>query len=258
MLAADRHPDQVGGHVLALGLVAGAALDQRLDPAEAGRVCDQSERGADRIGALGAAADLERHHRPETAHLLRRELMAGVVGEAGIADAGDPGVLGQPPGELGSVRLRALDPQGQRAHAAQGEEDLERARDRAGQGAAVDQLAMARLVGGDDDAQQRVRVAADVLGCRVDDEVGAELERVLQQRGRQGGVDGDCGPAVVRGGGQGAQIGDSEQRVVWRLGPDQVGTVDRGQGRGEVGLVDEGDVEDAALGPFREQPTDAA
>ena len=88
-------------------------------------------------------------------------------------------------------------------------------------------------------------MAGEVLGRRVDHEVGAELERALQQRRREGRVDGEPGAALVGCGGERREVGDPDQRVVRRFGPDQVGVADRLDRRLGVGLVDVRDLERA-------------
>ena len=77
-------------------------------------------------------------------------------------------------------------------------------------------------------AEQDVGVPGEVLRHRVHDDVGAELERPLQQRRRERVVHRQQ-RAAARGPPRPArQVGDLEQRVRRRLEPEQVGAVQRG------------------------------
>ena len=65
------------------------------------------------------------------------------------------------------------------------------------------------------DAGHEVVVARQVLGAALVDDVGAEVERVLEQGGEHGVVDGDDGGGVgfVHGGGDGGDVDDLDQGV---------------------------------------------
>ena len=71
-------------------------------------------------------------------------------------------------------------------------------------------------------------MAGQVLGGRVDDDVGAEVERLLEQRRGEGVVADGEHAALAGGGEEGRQVGDLEGRVGRGLEPEQVGAV---QGR---------------------------
>ena len=86
----------------------------------------------------------------------------------------------------------------------------------------LDPLGDGRVVHGRE-AADHVRVAAEVLGRRVDDDVGAELERALEVRRRERVVDDDERADGMRGLGDRADVDDVEQRVRRRLEPDQLG-----------------------------------
>jgi hypothetical protein len=95
-------------------------------------------------------------------------------------------------------------------------------------------LGRARDRGAADD----VGVAAEVLRRRVHDEVGAELERPLVDRGGERVVDRDEGVALARH--DPRDVDHVEQRVGRRLDPDQLRLgPDRALDSIEVGLVDE-------------------
>jgi hypothetical protein len=57
-------------------------------------------------------------------------------------------------------------------------------------------------------------------------EVGAEWDRLLKRRGEEGVVDDDecsVGVRAVRRGGDGADVGDAEERIARRLDPEELG-----------------------------------
>ena len=94
-------------------------------------------------------------------------------------------------------------------------------------------------VAGDEGAHQQVGVAAERLGHAVQDEVGAEVERRLEDRRGEGVVDEDQGAGRVRRRDAGRQVGDLEQRVRRGLQPQQVrARAGGGHRRGVVGLDD--------------------
>src|SRR5581483_11847423 len=151
--------------------VAGAALDQALDAAEAGRVGDELDRLADALGGGGVADGLEGEQGAGAAHLAGRELVAGVVGEAGVAHPRDRRVGGEPARELAGRTLGAVEADGQRAQAAQGQERLQRAGHRDVGRAAVAQALGELGVARHERAPEQVRVAAEELARVVQNDV---------------------------------------------------------------------------------------
>ena len=155
-------------------------------------------------------------------------------------------MVGEAARQLGGVRLGALDAQVQRAQATQREPGLERSRGVALYVAAPLEHVVEVVVPGDDRAELQVAVAGEVLGRRVHDHVGAELERPLQQRGEERVVDDHAGAGVVRRGDDRGGVGHLEGRVGRRLEPDQSGVLARRDHRRGVGDVDQCCVEPAA------------
>ncbi len=101
----------------------------------------------------------------------------------------------------------------ERAQAAQGQERIER---RAGQAQRVGpprQLLVQLGVARDHRAADHVAVAVDVLGGRVQHQVGAEGDRVLQRRRQEGVVHHHPGTGPVRGIDHETQVGDAQQRI---------------------------------------------
>ena len=77
----------------------------------------------------------------------------------------------------------------------------------------------------------------EVLRHRVHDDVGAQLERALEQRCGEGVVDDGEHPALAGGREEGGEVGDLEEGVRRRLQPEQVGAVEgreHGIGVGDV------------------------
>ena len=95
----------------------------------------------------------------------------------------------------GGVRGVALDPEMERPQAAQDEEAVERPGHAAHRVLEEPQPLGDRVVARDGDAEDRVRVAGEVLRRRVEDDVGAERERVLEGRRGERVVDDDERPA---------------------------------------------------------------
>ena len=150
--------------------------------------------------------------------------------EAGIADGGDLGVLGEAARELLRGRRLALDADAQRLQAAEEEPGGIRGGDGAGVGAELAQAGGVVGVAADDRAEQRVVVPGEVLRRRVEDEVAAALERAqVDGRGRRRVADGRSG----MGGGR-LEVRHRQERVGGRLDPDEVGV-----GRRRPGLVEE-------------------
>ena len=130
---------------------------------------------------------------------------------------------------------------GQRAHASQRVERIERRRRCPVQHAVrpdlVEQFALAA-----DDTERGVVVAGDALGRRVQREVHAERQRLLTERGGERGVDQRDRAA------QGTELGEVdqfEQRVRRRLGDGEHGAArsHRGGERARLGAVDERDLD---------------
>ena len=92
----------------------------------------------------------------------------------------------------------------------------------------------------DDDAAHRRAVAAQVLGHRVDDDVGAVLERPAQVRRGERVVDDERNAGAVRDVGQRGDVADVELRIADRLRIDRLGVrLQRGAECGRIVGVDE-------------------
>ena len=170
-------------------LEAGAALDQRLEAAQARRAAREPHavlaapggrpvrelEGQDAAGAGG--------------HLPPCELVVGMRREPRVVDGAHRGMRGQPPRELGRAgdlaRARARAACADRAGAAR--RDRARGRRRSCAAPARDALAQ-RRVARRDDSREHVRMPGEVLRRALPGEVGAEIERALQERRRERAV----------------------------------------------------------------------
>ena len=143
----------------------------------------------------------------------------------------------------------------ERAHAAQQQPGLERAEDGAlvvaERADAGPELVLAR---GHQRAREHVAVAVQVLGGGVHDEVGAQLERPGEQRGRDRVVDRDQGTGRVGEAAQRLDVAHRPGRVRGRLEPEQAGAAgaQRGLDGGRVGGVDEIDREAPGRGGVKQ------
>ena len=78
-------------------------------------------------------------------------------------------------------------------------------------------------------AAEDVAVAAEILGRRVHHEIGAELNRPLQDGCRPRVVDGEPRARPARDRGSGRDVGHVQPRVRRRLSPDEPGTRSHGR-----------------------------
>ena len=134
---------------------------------------DDAHRAADRVRRRGAALHVEGHH----------------GAEARVAHYLHGGMLREPVGEIGRRRGCALEPQRERAHAADCEKRLQGTGRGSGQLAALTQLVRALGRRGDNGSEQEIRVPAQVLRGRVHDQIGTQLKWALHERCREGAVD---------------------------------------------------------------------
>ncbi len=124
---------------------------------------------------------------PKACLLAPGDLMTGVLRQAGVVNPLDAGLLHQPMGQRLGVASVLLEARVQSAQAAQRHEAVER---RAGQAQAVRPPARAArelCSARDHRPAHHIAVAVEVLGGRMHDEVGAEVDGLLPH-GRQEGI----------------------------------------------------------------------
>ena len=201
------------GRELAVGRATGVD-DERARVADVGQVRAQLDAADERLARLAPALAAEGEHRARALRqVLARERVVRVVREAGVADPAHPRVEVEPLRDLLRVGHVGLHPQRQRLHALQDQEGVERRQHAAEVAQALDaqlggEAVLAEVVpeaqvavggdrlghhrevavvpreaaGVDDRAADRGAVAAEVLGRRVQDDVGAEVQRPAQVR----------------------------------------------------------------------------
>jgi len=172
-------------------------------------------------GRRFSAVQVERDHCAETVLLARRECVPRVGFKAGIMDGRNRGVRGQKLGNGGAIILLNAQPGVQSSQSAQGQEGIERRTGQAERIAPPTQPFQQGLGLGDGRAANDVAVPVDILRRRVDDDVGAMLDRPLKRRRQEGIVDGDHGAGGPSCGGNSSEVGDTQERVGRRLDPQQ-------------------------------------
>ena len=195
-------------------------LDQALDAAEALREYPHLSARDQRGGVLGVAGE-ERDHPAEAAHLPRGDLVARVVGQPGEEDA----LHGRVPARKAATACAFSEWRSMRMASVL--RPRRTSQQSNGPGTAPSDfcrnLRRSAIVGSFVAAKPPITSeAAEVLRRRVDDDVGAQLERALQVRRRERcrrprGADG------VRGFGRLADVDHVQERVRRRLEPDQAG-----------------------------------
>ena len=214
---------------------------------------------ATRLAAVGAAAHGEADHPAEVGHLLRRRGVTGMVGELRVEHPLDGRVPHEQVDDGSGVAAMAVHPHGERLDAAQDEVAVERRGNRAGGVLHVAQSLGELVVVDGDDATDDVAVAAEVLRRRVDDDVGAEGEWLLEIRRGERVVDDDQGTVLVGHGGDGLDVDAAEQRVGRRLQPHERGVGRPGCRQGvDVGEVDGAPGEAERAPHVGDQPVGAA
>src|SRR5215213_86467 len=174
-----------------------------------------------RVGSLRAAPEGERDHPRKPAHLLFRQLVLGMVRQAWVVHGLDLGMVLQELGDGEGVLLVLAHANGEGLEAAEYDPGVERAWYGAG-GVLVElDPLLELLVRGRDSPADDVRMAAHVLGRRVDHDVSAESERVLEIRRGEGVVHRDEGAPLVRHFRELRYVGEGEHRVGRGLDPEQ-------------------------------------
>src|SRR5215213_9367867 len=135
-----------------------------------------------RVGSLRAAPEGERDYPREPAHLLFRQLVLGMVRQAGVVHALDLGMVLQELADCEGILLVLAHADGESLEAAEHDPGVEGAW--YGAGGVLGELdpLLDLLVRGRDSPADDVRMAANVLGRRVDNDVSAKSERVLEVR----------------------------------------------------------------------------
>lgn len=232
------------------------ALDAAQGLGEGEDLCDLAEA----LGGSVAAADAEGQHAAAHAFavLLEGDVAVGVGVKAGVVDGDDVGRGLEGVGDGGCVLAGLAGTQVQGLEAAVGEPRV-KGRGHGADGVLEEAQAGLEVVaveGGD--AHDDVAVAVDVLCDGVDDDVGAQLQRVLDVGGQEGVVDDDEDAVLVGDGGDGADVDEAQRGVAGGLDPDEARLVGDVLGNVDLDLGREGDLDAVGLGHLGEVAVGAA
>ena len=167
------------------------------------------------------------NHAPVTLHLPPRQGVLWVRSKPRVPHAGNPRLRLQPFGQSERIVAMALHPQSERLYAAQHQEAVKGARNAPHRILQECELlapwSLPPFVAHDRDAADHVRVAVQIFGRRMHDDVKAEFERPLHRRSGKR-VIGHCNEVMfARDPRQRAQIGKLEQRIAGRFDPQHPG-----------------------------------
>ncbi len=205
------------------------------------------------------AVELQSDDGAEARLLTSCDIVARMAGKARVIDAFDVRLLLQPLGEAERVAGVMIESRVQRAQSTQRHEAVERCSGDTKTVGPPYQLLMQLLGARDDGAADDVAVAVEVLGRRMNDEVGPQSERLLPGRRQKRVVDHDQRATRLAKGGARFDVGDAQKRIARRLDPkERCGFGHRVPQRGLIAEVHEIDVALAALPPSIEQPVGTA
>jgi len=240
VLNTDRETDQVlgdaeGSTVLSRdGSVGhgGGQLAQGLDTSEGLGQGEELDAAQELVGSLQISLDTEGDHTAKALLLALGKGMLGVRGQTGVDDVLDTGrslkSLGNGLGRgsvLAHTEVKGLE-------TTVGEEAVK------GRGNSSDrvlqegELGEDLLIRGDSNTHDNIRVSVNVLGDRVDNDISAERERVLEVGAHEGVVDDQLGVVLVGNVSNGLDINEAQRGVGGGLDPDELG----------VGADDSGDI----------------
>jgi hypothetical protein len=202
----------------------------------------------------------EADHAAEPLHLARGDIVPWMLRQAGIDHLCHLRMAGEEVDHLLGVVAVPVHPDAEGLQAAVGQEAVEGA----GHGAHRVLVEGDRLrqveVSDHDGAADHVAVPTDVLGRRVHHDVGAEGERLLQIRRREGVVDDQQRAGLVGDLSEPLDVGDGQQRVGRGLDPQDLRLPgpDRGAYRVDVADVGGAVLETPTLRDLVEEPEGAA
>ncbi len=166
---------------------------------------------------LLAAFDLEGDHLPAARHLLSGDGRLGVVGASAVDDARDAFQARKRVGDDGGAGALCLHPDRQRLEALQHDPGVERAQGGAGLADEVLQVIGQELLAAEHRAAEAAALAVDVLGRRIDHDVGAVGEGALQHGRCEHIVDHGRDAVLLGERGDGADVDEVERGVGRRL-----------------------------------------
>ena len=233
VLESDRDADHVAGESLLRHHLRGdtrvrhrrGVLDERVERAERDGEAEQPHVLADGFRRVVAALRDEREGAAEAAHLLHGDLVSGERLQARVEHPLDLRVALEEARDGEPVGADALHAERERAEPAHDEERVERRHQRAVVLPPVEDLRHDVLRLGDAAPADDVAVPVDVLGDRVDDDVRAELQRALEDGGRERVVDDDHDAVLLGELADRLDVRDAPGRVRGGLEVDHLGVV---------------------------------
>ena len=200
---------------------------------------DQAQAVHSGEGRLFAAGQCEGHQRAAAGHLALGERILRVVGPAGIADFCDLGAAGEEIRHDCRRFCGGIDAQGQGFQALEQQPGVER-RDR-GAGVADEGLqhVFHPFLGPQHGAAEHAALAVNMLGAGVDDDIGAELQGFLLERGGEDVIDHHQRAGGVGEVADGLDVHEVQHRVGRAFQQHHGGFGGEGLGPGvEIGAID--------------------
>lgn len=225
-------------------------FNQTLDTTEGLGEGEELSGLAEALGGIVTAADAEGKH--TTSHavavLLDGEVAMGVRVEAGVVDGDDVRRSLEGVGDGGGILGGFTGTEVEGLEASVGEPRVKGGRDGA-DGVLEEAEALLEVIAVESgDTHDDVAVAVDVLGDTVDDDVGAEVERVLDIRREESVVNDDEDAVLVSNGDDSSNVDQAQSRVAGRLDPDQTSLLSNVLCDVDLNLGSEGDLDSVSLG----------
>ncbi len=141
-------------------------------------------------GRLAASFEPDADHAAEIAHLPPGHVVVGMVGEAGIVNSSDPGMLAQPGCERPRIGTVALHPNRKGFDPAQDEPCVKRS-GHAARGILIKRDWLEQLPAAGHRATDHIGMASQILGRAMNHQVRPELERPLEAGRGEGIINGE-------------------------------------------------------------------
>ena len=215
----------------------GWVAHQRARIADVVRDIDEAQRIEQGVGLRPPVRNVEAHDRAAGEHLLLRQRELRVAGKERVAHRGQAAF--DELSDLERVLALAADAKVQRFEALEHDPRVERRDVRAGVALERKQLAVDELLGARDCTRQHTALPVHHLGCRVGDDVRAEIERALERTGGKRIVDNGGDAVFARKGADELQIDEVHRRVRRAFEEEHLGVgPDRGFPRSVVTRID--------------------
>src|SRR5260221_9743548 len=165
--------------------------------AEIVRDVDEPQRVEKAKAALLAAGDVKADETAALLHLPTREIVLRVARQPGVEHPCDLGMGLETAGDRNRGAALAVDAELERLQPFQQQPSVERAERRSGMPVEQSEVVLDEFFRRKDGAAETAPLAVDVLGRGIDDDIGAERQRLLQQRGRKDIIDNEEAAGAV-------------------------------------------------------------